>query len=327
MMDRRKFLLSAAALIGAQLPGGAVSAQQLEEVTFLLPAPAAQVAFAPWLLAQARGYYAQEGLKVNFEPGRGGVEVATRVGAGTAPFGGAFGDTPIIVRANGVPVKSVAVLGGRSMTQLVVHEDSGITAPKDLRGKTITAMTYADSGYYTLLAMLAGAGLTKNDVDIQAAGPAGTWQLFAARKADAMAGVPDWIAEVRDKGAKVRIMSAFDYTKSMAQAILASDDVIKKRPDLVRKLVRATLRGLRDIMTDPKGAVKDYVAAMPTHKGREAYVEETFNLYNIYVYPGQAVLGMMDVERLAALQKFYVQQGIAQKESPVSDLYTNEFVR
>ena len=163
------------------------------------------------------------------------------------------------------------MLGGRSMTQLVVHEDSGITGPKDLRGKTITAMTYADSGYYALLGMLAGAGLGKNDVDAQAAGPAGTWQLFAARKADAMAAVPEWIAEVREKGSKVRIMSAFDYTKSMAQAILASDDVIKKRPDLVRKLVRATLRGLKDIMTDPKGAVRDYVAAMPTHKGREAF--------------------------------------------------------
>ena len=53
MLDRRKFLLSAATLIGAQVLGGAMSdasAQQLEEVTFLLPAPAAQVAFAPWLL-------------------------------------------------------------------------------------------------------------------------------------------------------------------------------------------------------------------------------------------------------------------------------------
>lgn len=173
------------------LASASVSVQAQEEVLYLLPAPAAQVAFAPWMLAQHRGYYAAEGLKVTFQPGRGGVDVAKQIGAGNAPIGGAFGDTPVIVRSQGVPVKAVAVLGGRSMTQLTVHEDSAIRTPKDLKGKTITAMTYADSGYYALLGMLATAGLSKSDVDAQAAGPAGVWQLFAARKADAMAAVPE----------------------------------------------------------------------------------------------------------------------------------------
>ena len=325
-MSRAGVALALGAWAGAVF-APAASAQTLEEVTYLLPAPTEQVAFAPWMIAQKRGYYAQEGLKVTFQPGRGGVEVAKQLGAGNGVVGGAFGDTPIIARANGVPVKSVAVLGGRSMTQLVALESAGITAPKDLKGKTVTAMTYADSGYFALLGMMASAGLTKNDVNVQAAGPAGVWQLVAGRKADAMAAVPEWTAEVRATGAKVRIMPAYEYTKSMAQAILASDETIQKRPELVRKLVRATLRGLRDVMTDPKGAVADYVAMVPAHKGREAFVAETFELYNTSVYPGQKVLGQMDVERLAELEKFYISQGIVQKETPLRDLYTNEFVQ
>ena len=326
MQTRRQFLLTTSALAGSTLAGKAALAQNLEEVTYLLPAPEAQVAFAPWMLAQHRGYYAAEGLKVKFQPGRGGVDVAKQLGAGNALIGGAFGDTPIIARANGVPVKAVAVLGGRSMTQLVVHEGAGINAPKDLKGKTVTAMSYADSGYYALLGMMAGPGLTKNDVSIQAAGPAGVWQLFAAKKADGMTGVPEWIAEARGAGAKVKIMPAYEYTESMAQAILASDEAIQKKPETVKKLVRATLKGLADIMKDPKGCVKDYVAAMPVHKGREAFVEETFTLYNTYVYPGQKVLGAMDADRLAKLQKFYVKEGIVAKESPVAELYSNAFV-
>jgi NitT/TauT family transport system substrate-binding protein len=328
-MSRRTLLKAAAtaAALSVMPLAGTVRAQALEEVTFLLPAPAAQVAFAPWMLAQARGYYAAEGLKVTFQPGRGGVDVAKQVGAGNAPIGGAFGDTPIIVRAQGVPVKSVAVLGGRSMMSLVSHDGGGINAPKDLKGKTVTAMTYADSGYFALLGMLAGAGLTKADVDAQAAGPLGTWQLFASRKADAMAAVPEWIVEAQQAGAKVKVMPAFEYTKSMSQAIIASDEVIQKRPEMVRKLVRATLRGMRDVMTDPKAATRDYIAAMPVHKGREAFVEETFRLYNTLVYPGQQVLGTMDPARLADLQKFYVQQGIVPKEVPLADLYTNQFVQ
>jgi NitT/TauT family transport system substrate-binding protein len=33
------------------------------------------------------------------------------------------------------------------------------------------------------------------------------------------------------------------------------------------------------------------------------------------------------VQRLTELQKFYVQQGVVPKESPLTDLYTNQFVQ
>jgi len=296
-------------------------------VTYLLPAAAFLPAFGPWMLAQARGYYAQEGLKVNFVVAKGGVDVAKQVGAGNAQIGGAIGDTPIIARAQGIPVKAVAVLGGRSLTQLVVHEGKGINGPKDLKGKTITTMAYQDTTFFALQGMLASAGLTKADVDAQAAGPAGVWQLFAAGKAHAMAAVPDWIVSATQAGAKVKVFSSDEYFKSMAQAILVSDETIQKRPELVRKLVRATLRGMQDIMKDPAAAARDYANAVPQHKGKEASVEAVFKLYNTYVYPGQKVLGAMDPERLAAVQKFYVKEGIVAKESPIAELYTNQFVQ
>jgi NitT/TauT family transport system substrate-binding protein len=279
------------------------------------------------MLAQARGYYAQEGLKVNFVSAKGGVDVAKQVGAGNALVGGAIGDTPIIARAQGVPVKAVALLGGRSLTQLVVHDGKGINGPKDLKGRTVTTMAYQDTTFYSLLGMLATAGLSKNDVDVQAAGPAGVWQLFAAGKADAMAAVPDWIASATQAGAKVKVYSSDEYFKSMAQAILVSDETIQKRPELVRKLVRATLKGMQDIMKDPAGAARDYATVVTQHKGKEAYVEEVFKLYNTYVYPGQKVPGTIDPERLAAVQKFYVKEGIVPRELPVADLYTNQFVQ
>lgn len=324
MLTRRLFTTAAA--IGTAGLSARARAQAPEEVTYLLPAPAFLPAFGPWMLAQARGYYAAEGLKVNFTAGRGGVDVAKQVGAGNAPIGGAIGDTPIIARAQDIPVKAVAVLGGRSLTQLAVHEGKGINGPRDLKGKTVTAMAYQDTTYYALLGMLATVGLTKNDVEAQAAGPAGVWQLFAAGKADAMAAVPDFIASAKEAGAKVRIFSADDHFKSMAQAILASDDMIQKRPELIRKLVRATLKGMQDIMRDPVAGARDYCNAVAQHKGKEAYIQDVFSLYNTYVYPGQATLGAMDPGRLQAVQQFYVKEGIVPRAVPLNDLFTNQFV-
>lgn len=314
--------MAAAVALGAPMMAHA----QLQEITYLLPAPGTLPAFGPWMVAQAKGYYEKEGLKVNFVTARGGVDVAKQIGAGNAVIGGAIGDTPIIARAQGVPVKAVAVLGAGSLMQLVSHKSEKIESPRELKGKTVTVLAYTDTTYYALLGMLSKVGLTKNDVNIQAAGPAGVWQQFAAKKADAMAGVPDWTVSAMDAGAQVDILPADVYFKSMAQAILASDETIQKNPQLVQKLVRATLHGMKDIMADPKAAAAVYVNHVPAHKGKEASIEQTFGMFNRYVYANQKVPGTMDETRLGELQKFYVTNGVVAKETPLKDLYTNQFV-
>ena len=323
-LTRRACLaLCAAASLLAPL---ALRAQGLQEVTYLLPAPGTLPAFGPWMIAQAKGYYKAEGLDVKFVTARGGVDVAKQVGAGNAVIGGAIGDTPIIARAQGIPVKAVAVLGSGSLMQLVSHKDEHIESPRELKGKTVTVLAYTDTTYYALLGMLSKVNLTKNDVNIQAAGPAGIWQQFAARKASAMASTPDWTVNAMEAGAQVDILPADVYFKSMAQAILASDETIQKNPQLIQKLVRATLHGMRDIMANPKEAAKVYAEYVTVHKGKEASIEAMFGMYNKYVYLNQKVPGAMDEARLADLQKFYVANGVVPSAAPLKDLYTNQFV-
>lgn len=317
-------LFSASALLS---PFAATAQDKaLQEVTYLLPAPGTLPAFGPWMVADAKGYYAQEGLKVNFVTARGGVDVAKQLGAGNAVIGGAIGDTPIIARAQGVPVKAVAVLGAGSLMQLISHKDENIKSPADLKGKTVTVLAYTDTTYYALLGMLSKVGLTKNDLNIQAAGPAGVWQQMAAKKASAMAGTADWAVNVMDAGVQVDILPSDTYFKSMAQAILASDDTIAKNPELVQKLVRATVKGMKDIMADPVAAANVYTQHVTVHKGKEASIAKTFELANKYVYANQAVPGAMQEDRLTDLQKFYVDNGVVPRAVPVKDLYTNQFV-
>ncbi|MEJ0067879.1 MAG: ABC transporter substrate-binding protein [Pseudomonadota bacterium] len=264
--------------VSKQLVGGVLAALLVafpaaaaEKVTYLLPAPVFLPAFGPWMLAQARGYYRDEGLEVEFESGKGGVDAAKQVGAGNALIGGAIGDTPIIVRANGVPVRAVALLGGGSLVQLVVRADSPIKGPADLKGKTITAMAYQDTTFYGLLGMLAKVGLTRNDVEAQAVGPANVWKLFLAGKADAMIAVPDWTGDVIEAGAQVRIIPAEDYFQSMAQIVVASDKAIQEQPDKIRRLVRATIRGVKAVIDDPaarRATTSRRCRSMPARKRR-----------------------------------------------------------
>jgi len=306
----------------------ASSAVQAEEkITYLFPAPPLLPAFGPIQLAKGKGYFTQAGLDVSYAVGRGGVDVAKEVGAGNAPLGGIVADAPIILRQNGVPVKMVAVFGGKGFMQLVVREDSHIEKPADLKGKTITVMSYQDTTFYALLGLLASAGLTQDDVNIQSAGPVGVWQMVASGKSVGMAGIPDWIPPVEAAGVAVKVLPTDEYFPHMAQAIAASDRIIKDKPELVRAFVKAALHGMKDIMDNPAAAADDFVKFVPEWKGKEGQVKEAFEYYVKLVYPGQKDLGEINPERLSKLQDFYLAKGIIQKKSPVEDLYTNQFVR
>lgn len=312
--------------VAAGLTAGAGQALA-ESITYLLPAPLSLPAFGPFVVAQQRGYFKAEGLDVTFQVAKGGVDVAKQVGAGNAVIGGGIGDTPIIVRPNGVPVKAVAVLGGGALMQLVLDKDKGLTTVKDLKGKTITVLAYQDTTYFALLGMLASQGMTKDDVNAQAVGPVNVWKLFLAGQSDAFASTPDWTAQVMMAKKNIEVIPSDKLFKSMAQAIIASDETIQKNPQLIQKVVSATLKGMKDIMADPAGAAADFVKATPELAGKEDFVTLSFKLYNQYVYGGQKVLGEMDEARLSALQDFYAKQELIRTKSPVKDLYTNQFIK
>jgi NitT/TauT family transport system substrate-binding protein len=322
----RRSVLRGSAAITVALSGLASPARAEEKITYLFPAPPLLPAFGPIRLASGKGYFKDAGLDVSYATGRGGVDVAKEVGAGNAPLGGIVADAPIVVRQNGVPVKIVCLFGGKGFMQLVVRKDSGIEKPADLKGKTVTVMSFQDTTFYALLGLLASAGLSQSDVDIQSAGPVGVWQMVATGKSVGMAGVPDWIPPIEAAGVAVNVLPTDEFFPHMAQAVAASDQTIKEKPELVRSFVKAALHGMKDIMDDPDKSAVDFVKFVPEWTGKEGQVKEAFAYYDKLIYPGQKVLGEVDPERVTKLQDFYLAKGIIQKKSPVDELYTNQFV-
>jgi NitT/TauT family transport system substrate-binding protein len=302
-------------------------AAAVEKITYLLPAPPSLPAFAPWVLAKHLGYYKEAGYDVDFVVARGGVDVAKQVGVGNAPIGGAIGDTPVIVRGNGVPVKSVGLMGGGALTVVVGRKDRGINKLEDLKGKKIAVMSFQDTTYFALLGALASKGISKNDVSAEAVGPANVAKFMIAGTVDACACTPDWEIDVREAVKDTVSLPTKDYFQSMAQAILTSDKMIAEKPEMVRAIVKATLRGMKYVMDDPAKAAVAYVEASPSFKGKEELMKKILANYNLRTYQGQKELGAMDPQRLANVQKFYKQQGFIEAELPLDQLYSNAFIK
>jgi len=317
--------VAAVAAVSAVMTTGALAA---EKMVYLFPAPDFLPAFTPFQVAKQKGYYDEAGLDVEFRIGKGGADVAKQVAVGNADLGGGIGDTPIIVRANGLPVKGVALLGGKALTQLVIRDDSGAADVASLKGKKVGVMAFQDTTYYNLLAALQSAGLSKDDVDIQAVGPAGMVQLMISGDLDAISGTPDWAASIEGAGVDLTVIPINDMFPAMAQAILSSDDTIEDKPELVRGFVQATLKGMRDVMEDPEGSAKLLAETVPQFGGKEEFLVEVMKRYDALVYETEDMskLGAFDPERVKAVQDFYLDAGIISSETPLDDLYTNEFV-
>jgi len=325
-LTRRGFTkaMLAAPFIGA----AARHAAAAEAVTYLFPAPSFLPAFVPHHLALARGYFHDEGVEVTFQVGRGGADVAKQVALGNAEIGGGSGDTSMIVRANGLPVRAVALLGGRSLYQVATRKDRSIASLAGLRGKKIGVIAYQDTGYYALLGALAGSGLKKSDLQIEAVGAAGMTQLVISGDLDGITATPDWADAIESAGVALDYHPLEQVFPAMAQAVLTSDKMTKDRPAAVRGVVRAILRAVKDCMADPASASKDFCKAVPQQAGKDAEIQRILGRYAKLVYPVAKPedLGRFDSERLRIIQKFYLDNGVIQTAVPIEELYSNAFV-
>ena len=319
-------LLGLAAAAGFALSGFAASAQQ--SLTYLFPAPDFLPAFAPFQLALHKGYYAEAGLDVTFRVGQGGADVATQVAVGNADMGGGMGDTSMIVRANGLEIRGVALLGGQGLTHIAWRNDRGIEGLADLRGRAIGVISFQDTAYYNLLAALAGEGIERSDADIQALGSGGLIQNMIAGSIDAMSGVPEWIVAIEDAGVDLTVVPVRSIFPAQAQAIIASDRFIEAHPDQVEGFVRATLRAIDDIVADPAAAAQDYVGFIDRHAENVEQIERIMRFYVESVYAEMADLqrGAFDASLLQEIQDFYVANEIVRTAVPIEDVYTNRFV-
>lgn len=305
----------------------ALPAAAQEAFTYLTPAPPFLPAFAPQQIAKAKGYYADAGLDVTFETGKGGADAAKQAAVGNADLAGALIDTVMVVRANGLPVKGVANLGTGAFYEIVVRKDAGVSGLEDLAGKRFGVIGFQDTGFYNLQGALATVGLDRSDLDVQAVGVNGVVQLMISGDLDAMTAPPEFGYAIEQAGVPVDRYVITDFFPGMAQVIVASEDMIENHPDKVEAFVGATLRAIEDIVADPRAAAEVFVEAVPQQAGKTDEIEEIFKRYNAIVFDrGEDALGRFNPEKVATMAEYYEKAGILPEGFDAEASYTNQFV-
>jgi NitT/TauT family transport system substrate-binding protein len=230
----------------------------------------------PALVAYANGYFAEEGIEVtDFVIGSGGT-LRTAMIAKEFDLGlFAFVHVPI-ARIGGSPWKAVMSMHDLEPFSLVVRSDlkDKVKSIGDLRGLKVGFSTPGAGSWYMGSVFLKKAGLDpEKDVQyISLGGDVGV--IYTALKTGKVDAFPAWepiTTRVIEEGVAyplVRIWDPEEHRKLIGEKALAltlatREDVIKEKPDLVRRVVNAHRKGLQFIRTRPTADLVEVVLKNP----------------------------------------------------------------
>src|ERR687885_468206 len=151
-------ILGLLAFTGCAAP--AQQPQPLKTVHFMAGyKPQANLPFVAVYVAQANGYFAQQGLQVEIAHASGQGEHLKLLLQGSQDVITASADEVLARRSEGLPVVAIAVLGQRDQRAYAVRADSDIHSPRDWQGRLVGFKVEPAPDY---LAMLAAAGVDRS---------------------------------------------------------------------------------------------------------------------------------------------------------------------
>ncbi len=234
---------------------------------------------APFYYGQEKGFYADEGIDLQIQEGRGSAVTTQAVAAGSATFG--YVDVPTMMRAaaKGAPVTAVGVLIQVNPMALMGFADKNIRTAADIKGKTV-ALTPGDSLTQIWPLFLRKAELKESDVT-EVFGDAQTkLNAVVNGRADLLTGyVMDQSMRIKDATAKdVFPIRWADYGINLVSSgVVARTPLLTENPDLIRRFMRASTRAVEAAAKDPRGAAMAILAAVPKG-GQPATLQEGFEL-------------------------------------------------
>ena len=230
---------------------------------------------ALFLAAKAKGYFTQEKLDVTIDAGNGSGNAVNRVAAGAYEMG--FADLAALMEfvANNptAPSKPVGVMMVYNNTPAAVFslKKTGIKKPSDLNGKKLGAPVF-DAGRKAFPIFAKANGLDNAKMNWTAMDPPLRETMLAKGDVDAITGFYfTSLLNLNARGIKdedIDVMLYPNYgVKLYGNAVIASEEFMKKNPEAVKGFLRAVTRAIKDVVADPDGHIK-YV------KERDGIIDE-----------------------------------------------------
>jgi NitT/TauT family transport system substrate-binding protein len=232
-------LLVWAVLVGLLLWPGSLFSQQAK---LLVSAPAKSLTWFPAFFAKEKGFYKDEGLDVDFVVMGPQLALQALV-TGDVAYTTALGST-MRGAVRGLPIRVVFTICEKPHFALIARP--GINSVAALKGKVLGVSSFGASSYTMAHALLHHYKLAPGqDVKILAVG-GGTNRLAAIKAGVVDATMMEFPYNLMlEKEGFNRILFVGDLVPAPIAGFGVTMERIQKRPDEIRRMVRATMRSIK----------------------------------------------------------------------------------
>src|SRR5262245_47475571 len=238
--------------VGACTASPQAAPQELEKVRLgvgYIP----NVQNAPLYVAQKKGFFADEGLDVEIQYGFED-DFVTLAAQGEREFAIASGDQVILAQSQGLPLTYVMKWYQRYPVALMIPVSEGVSTPSDLGGKKVGLPGFFGATYVGWKALVYGAGLDESQVKVEDIGFTQAAAVQQGTVDAAMVYIANEPVQLRSQGIELKTFEVSDYIDLVSNGLVVGNKLMSEKPDLVKKMVRATLRGLEYTLANPDEA-------------------------------------------------------------------------
>jgi len=278
-------------------------------------------------VAEAEGYFEEAGLDVEIiQPGEVRAEAA--VAGDAADFGISFQEQVTLARADDVPIVSIAAVLQHNTSGFASAAHLNVTSPADFEGLRYGAWG-SPFEYPTLEVLMSCAGADFSQLEIVNTGWSDPLALIAEGQIDMAWIFYGWQGfQAQQQGVALNVVMMEDYFDCIPDyytpVVIASEDTIANRPEVVRALMKALSRGY-DFATENPGKAADILLAAVPELDAEL-VKASQDWLSEYYKADAPRWGEQKESVWQEYADWMVEYGILSASISASDAFTNEFL-
>lgn len=211
--------------------------------------------------AEAKGYFAKEGLDVDIKMPSETTDPLKLVAAGKVDLAISYQPQVVMARAEGIPVVSVAALVREPLNYLMVPKSSGITRPRELEGKNIgySSLEFEQAVLKTMVKYDGGNPDKVKTTDVG-------FDLIPAITSKKVDGIDGGYINhekllLEKEGHPVNAFNPADYgvPNYYELILISSEKELNQKKSVIKKFWKAVAKGQADVTKDPSAALNTLI--------------------------------------------------------------------